>query len=80
MRPCQECGQPLAETAKKYTRFCDACKRKHKAAAAKKRAEYWKARREMQKIEKPIRTLAEVQREAQERGMSYGQYVAMMRR
>ncbi len=80
MRLCDECGQPLTDSAKKYTRYCDACKRKHKAAAAKKRAEYWKVRREMAELEKPVKTIAEIQREAQAAGMSYGQYVASLRR
>jgi len=80
MKLCQECGQPIEDTSGFLKRFCPACVRKHKSAAQQRHLKQVKAQKAMQQLTPPSKTIAEVQREAQALGMSYGQYVAMMRR
>lgn len=81
VKKCEECGAELGEwqpgTSK---RFCTDCIRKHKRDAARRRVAAMRTIREMEKLVKPVKTIAEIQREAQAAGMSYGQYVASLRR
>jgi len=76
---CQECGAEITQTDKRR-RFCDNCVHIHKVAAAKRRAEEHRIRKEMEQIKPVVKSIAEIQREAKAAGMSYGQYVASLRR
>ena len=79
MKHCQDCGQDLPPNSGRSRRFCDECIRKHKQDYQRMCAEVYKLKREAKKKE-PVKTLAEIQREATECGMSYGQYVANIKK
>lgn len=79
MTICKECGAVIPE-AGRNRRFCDNCVHIHKVAAAKRRAEEYRIRKEMEQYKPIIKSIAEIQREAKAAGMSYGQYVASLRR
>lgn len=82
MRVCEECGTTIPEEYAPGTsqKFCRDCTRRHKREAARRRSAEIRARRELEQLVKPVKTIAEIQREAAARGMSYGQYVASLRR
>lgn len=79
MMICQECGAVIPQTDKRR-RYCDSCVHTHKLAAAKRRAEEHKAKKESVQPKPVVKSIAEIQREARAAGMSYGQYVASLRR
>lgn len=80
MKICQECGAQIPDEYGESKRFCPECVRKHKSMAARRRAEVRRVKKQMQQIKPPVKSIAEIQREAAARGMSYGQYVASLRR
>ena len=80
MRICQECGQEIPDEYKESKKFCQECVRRHKSEAAKRRVAQCRIKKEMAALKQPVKTIAEIQREAQALGMSYGQYVASLRR
>ena len=80
MRICQDCGQEIPDEFTASRKFCPDCVRRHKSESAKRRVAKCRIKKEMAELKQPVKTIAEIQREAQAVGMSYGQYVAMMRR
>ena len=73
---CIQCGNILPEGSSAWRKYCDACYRVRKR---EKERERWAERRALKDeaaAKKPAKTIAEVAREAQANGLSYGQYVA----
>mgnify|MGYP006864383227 CR=1 FL=1 len=76
MKHCIECGGELPETCSSWRKYCDSCYRERRR---QKERERWAERRALKDeavAKKPAKTIAEVAREAQANGLSYGQYVA----
>ena len=80
MRTCKDCGDPLPPDSSEHRKFCDECINRHKREGFVRRAEIRRIRKEQEQLHPAVKTLAEIQREAQAAGMSYGNYVAKMRR
>jgi len=80
MRICEECGAEIPNEYGQSKRYCPDCVRVHMRAAAKRRAQAKRIKQEMEQIKPPVKTILEIQREAAACGMSYGQYVASLRR
>lgn len=74
---CQECGGPLPEGSSPWRKYCPICYRKRRKQRDRER---WAERKAIEKAaeehKKAVKSIAEVAREAQAHGMSYGQWVA----
>ena len=67
MKICQDCGKPIPEDIGgkiAMKRFCPDCVRAHKKAAAQRRRERQMALDDAEPFRKPVKSIAEVQREA----------------
>ena len=74
---CQECNGPLPDGSSPWRKFCPDCYRKRRKQRDRERFAERKAIETAAKEKKEaVKSLAEVAREAQAHGMSYGQWVA----
>ena len=79
MKICEECGAEIPDEYGQSKRYCRDCVRVHMRMAAKRRAEAKRVKKQMEQLKPPVKSIAEIQREAAACGMSYGQYVASLR-
>ena len=78
---CEMCHGPLPEGSSAWRKYCDACYRARRRQRDKERWDNQrKALKESTETKKPAKTITEIAREAAKLHMSYGQYVAAMRR
>jgi len=79
---CEMCHGPLPEGSSAWRKYCDSC---YRARRRQRDRERWgNQRKAMEEVDepkkKPAMTITDIAREAQAHHMSYGQYVAIMRR
>ena len=74
---CQECNGPLPDGSSPWRKYCPDCYRNRRKQRDRERfAERKALEKAAEEKKKPAKTIAEVAREAQANGLSYGQYVA----
>lgn len=78
MKYCVVCGCELPEKCSPGRKYCDLCYRERRRRKDRERFAERKAIKAAQEEirKKPVKTLAEMAREAQAHGMSYGQWVS----
>ena len=74
MRACVDCGKPFTDKDSKLRVRCAECQLVHKRKITKERIAIRREEEEQKQNKK--HAIAEIQREAAAKGMSYGQYVA----
>ena len=74
---CQECNGPLPEGSSPWRKYCQSCYRKRRKQRDRERyAERKAIEKAAEEHKKSVKSIAEIAREAQAHGMSYGQWVA----